>query len=77
MAGAMRQTSFQVGFALGVAVFASLAAARSHQLVAEGVSMLNALDGGYRLTYRGVAVVSALGSLVAVIGLRREPRHGA
>jgi MFS family permease len=76
VAGAMRQTSFQVGFALGVAVFASLAVTRTHQLVADGLSMLNALDAGYRLTYRGIAIVSACGSIVALMGLRHQAPRG-
>jgi EmrB/QacA subfamily drug resistance transporter len=72
LAGAMRQTSFQVGFSLGVAVFASLAATRTHQLVADGVSALSALDGGYRLVIAGLAIVNLLGSVIALVTLRSQ-----
>lgn len=37
VAGAIRQTSFQVGLALGVATFASLAAFRTNHLISQGV----------------------------------------
>jgi uncharacterized membrane protein len=72
LAGAMRQTSFQVGFSLGVAVFASLAATRTHQLLADGVSALSALDGGYRLVIAGLAIVNLLGSVIALVALRNH-----
>jgi MFS family permease len=72
LAGAMRQTSFQVGFSLGVAVFASLAATRTHQLLADGVSALSALDGGYKLVIAGLAIVNLLGSVIALVALRNH-----
>jgi MFS family permease len=72
VAGAIRQTSFQVGLAIGVAVFASLAAFRTHGLIARGVAGVSALSSGYQLAFEGLAVVGLLGSAAALIGLRND-----
>jgi EmrB/QacA subfamily drug resistance transporter len=60
LASGVVNTSFMMGGALGLAVLASLAAARSHALEAAGVSQAAALNGGYQLAF-------AVGALFALL----------
>jgi EmrB/QacA subfamily drug resistance transporter len=72
MAAALRQTAFQVGVALGVAVMLSIAASHSRTLLAgpHPPSQSAALTAGYRLSLALLAGLSALGSLTAFATLR-------
>jgi EmrB/QacA subfamily drug resistance transporter len=56
LASGVVNTSFMMGGALGLAVLASLAAARGDSLVADGAGQLAALNGGYHAAF----VVGAL-----------------
>ncbi|HWD65972.1 MAG TPA: MFS transporter [Solirubrobacteraceae bacterium] len=63
LASGITNTSFMMGGALGLAVLASLAAARTHHLAATGHGLLASLTGGYHLAFlvgAGFAVVAAL-----------------
>ena len=51
LASGVVNTSFMMGGALGLAVLASLAASRTDTLLAEGVSELAALTGGYHVAF--------------------------
>jgi EmrB/QacA subfamily drug resistance transporter len=65
LASGIANTAFMMGGALGLAVLASAATARTHQLVAAGHGELAALTGGYHLAF----VVGALFALAsAAIG---------
>jgi MFS family permease len=74
LASGVVNTAFMMGGALGLAVLASLAAARSETLLASGDGQLAALTGGYHaafLTGAGFALAAAV--LGAVLLRRREP----
>ncbi len=61
LASGVVNTSFMMGGAVGLAVLASLADARTHALTAAGASLPEALNGGYQLAF----VVGAAFALVA------------
>jgi EmrB/QacA subfamily drug resistance transporter len=72
LASGMVNTAFMMGGALGLAVLASLAAAKTQSLSAAGAAMPVALNGGYGLAFllgAGFAAVAALGGA----WLLREP----
>lgn len=60
LASGIVNTSFMLGGALGLAVLASLAAARTHGLAAEGASPAEALAAGHRLAFAIGAVFAAV-----------------
>lgn len=72
MAAALRQTAFQLGVAIGVAVLLSVAAAYTTTLLAgpHPRSPADALTAGYRLALVIAAALSAFGAVVAVVTLR-------
>jgi hypothetical protein len=75
MAAALRQTAFQLGVAIGVAVLLSVAASYTNSLLAaaSAPSQVGALTAGYRLALAIVAGLSAAGALTAAITLRKPP----
>jgi MFS family permease len=72
MAAALRQTAFQVGVALGVAVLLSIAASHTQTLLASThpPGHAAALAAGYRLSLLLLAILSAVGGLMAFVTLR-------
>ncbi len=79
MAAALRQTAYQLGVALGVAVFLSVAAAHTGALLARPVPVdrSEALAAGYGLSLMILSVLSALGGLAAFTTLRTARRTTA
>jgi EmrB/QacA subfamily drug resistance transporter len=75
LASGVVNTSFMMGGALGLAVLASLADARTAELQRSGVEMLVALNGGYRVAFVLGAVLTAAAAVVGAVLLR--PRAGA
>ncbi len=63
LASGVANTSFMMGGALGLAILASLAAARTNSLLTSGHNHLAALNGGYHAAF----LVGALFALVASI----------
>lgn len=74
LASGVVNTAFMMGGALGLAVLASLAAARSDGLIAAGAEVAAALNGGYRLAFILGAIFAAAAAASAVF---LRPGHGA
>ena len=70
LASGVVNTSFMMGGALGLAVLASLAAARSSSLAAAGADALAALNGGYHLAFLVGAVAAAVAGVLGGTLLR-------
>jgi EmrB/QacA subfamily drug resistance transporter len=70
LASGVVNTSFMMGGALGLAVLASLAAARSSSLAAAGEDALAALNGGYHVAFVVGAVAAAAAGVLGGTLLR-------
>jgi MFS family permease len=72
LASGIVNTSFMMGGALGLAVLASLAAARSESLLAAGAALPLALTGGYHIAFAVGAIFAAAAALLSGALLRAE-----
>ncbi|HVY08108.1 MAG TPA: DHA2 family efflux MFS transporter permease subunit [Burkholderiales bacterium] len=70
LASGVVNTSFMMGGALGLAVLASLAEARSQSLSASGSDALVALNGGYHVAFLIGAIFAGIAALVGAAFLR-------
>ncbi len=70
LASGVMNTSFMMGGALGLAVLASLAAARTSSLLDGGEDELAALTGGYHAAFAVGAVFAALAAILGATVLR-------
>jgi EmrB/QacA subfamily drug resistance transporter len=70
LASGMVNTSFMMGGALGLAVLASLAAARTESLLASGTESVVALNGGYHVAFAIGAVFAAAAAVLSAVLLR-------
>jgi EmrB/QacA subfamily drug resistance transporter len=70
IASGVVNTSFMMGGALGLAVLASLAAARTNSLVGIGLGHLAALNGGYHVAFLVAALFAACASVAGAALLR-------
>lgn len=70
LASGLMNTSFMMGGALGLAVLASLAAARTQALAASGAADLDALLGGYHAAFVVGAAFAASAAALGAFGLR-------
>ena len=73
LASGVVNTSFMMGGALGLAVLASLAAARSTAAVAAGSTPAQALTSGYQLAFMVGAVFALIAGLLGAALLRTAP----
>lgn len=73
LASGIVNTSFLLGGALGLAILASLGAARTDALAAAGVAAREALNGGYAFAFGAGAIVALLAALAGA-ALRERPR---
>jgi MFS family permease len=73
LASGVVNTSFMMGGALGLAVLASLAGARTEHLVASGVDLLVARNGGYHVAFGIGALFAALAALLSIMLIRVRP----
>jgi EmrB/QacA subfamily drug resistance transporter len=65
LASGMVNTSFMMGGALGLAILASLAAARTDSLAVAGVDAVTALNAGYHQAFLLGAIAAIIGSALA------------
>lgn len=72
LASGIVNTSFMMGGALGLAILASLAAARTAEQTAAGASMPVALNAGYQIAFLVGAVCAAIAGALALL-LRPAP----
>jgi MFS family permease len=72
LASGVVNTAFMMGGALGLAVLASLSAARTESLLAAGNAMPVALTGGYRLAFVFGAIFAGVAALLSALLLRAE-----
>jgi MFS family permease len=70
LASGVVNTAFMMGGALGLAVLASLAAARTDSLHAAGADALQALNGGYHAAFAVGAIFAAAAALIGAVGIR-------
>jgi len=77
LASGMVNTSFMMGGALGLAVLASLAVARTDHLLASGAGSLAALAGGYHVAFGTGAAFAAAAALLGALLLRTTRAHAA
>jgi hypothetical protein len=78
LASGIVNTAFMMGGALGLAILASLAAARTGELLARGAATPVALNAGYHVAFMCGAIFAALAGLLGAAFLRaRAPSaHG-
>ncbi len=74
LASGLVNTSFMMGGALGLALFASVAAWRTGGLIAQGESSVDALHGGYQVAFLAGALFA---TLAALGGLALRPARTA
>jgi EmrB/QacA subfamily drug resistance transporter len=77
LASGLVNTSFMMGGALGLAVLASLAAARTDGLLASGAGSAVALTGGYHIAFGCGAAFAAVSSLMGAALLRASRPEAA
>jgi hypothetical protein len=70
LASGVVNTAFMMGGALGLAVLASAAASRTESLRASGESALDALNGGYHVSFLIGAAFAAAAAVLAIVLLR-------
>jgi EmrB/QacA subfamily drug resistance transporter len=72
LASGVVNTAFMMGGALGLAVLASLSAARTGTLAAAGAAMPAALTGGYQLAFVVAALFAGAAALLSAVLLNAE-----
>ncbi|HEX3895242.1 MAG TPA: DHA2 family efflux MFS transporter permease subunit [Rudaea sp.] len=70
LASGLVNTSFMLGGALGLAVLASLAAARTESLLATHANTLESLNTGYQAAFAVGAVFAFAAALIGLVGIR-------
>jgi EmrB/QacA subfamily drug resistance transporter len=70
LASGIVNTSFMMGGALGLAILASMAGARTETLLAAGSEHLAALNAGYHLAFLGGAIFAAFAVAAGVVLMR-------
>src|SRR3989454_8398637 len=76
LASGVVNTAFMMGGALGLAVLASLSAARTESLLAAGTAMPAALTRGHQLAFVFGAIFAGVAALLSAVLLRAVPQSG-
>lgn len=76
LASGVVNTAFMMGGALGLAILASLADARTQGLLATGADTLTALNGGYHAAFFVGALCALLAGIIGAMFLRAPIEHG-
>ena len=77
LASGVVNTAFMMGGALGLAVLASLADARTGVLLGSGRALTDALHGGYRLAFAAAAFAALVAAALGCFALRRAAARPA
>jgi EmrB/QacA subfamily drug resistance transporter len=72
LASGVVNTAFMMGGSLGLAVLASISAARTEGLTTAGAALPAALTGGYQLAFLVGAIFTGVGALLSAVLLRSE-----
>src|SRR5215216_2666331 len=70
LASGLVNTSYQIGSALGLAIIVAVASSQTETLENIGLPYVEALNGGFHYAFIVGAIISAIATAVAVIGLR-------
>ncbi len=70
LASGVVNTAFMMGGALGLAILASLAAARTNSLLVSGANHLSALNDGYHAAFLAGASIAILAALLGAVFIR-------
>jgi MFS family permease len=74
IASGILNTSLSMGGVVGLSALATLAAARTEQLLASGTAIRSALSSGYRLALFGAAILAIVAALAGALFMHREQR---
>ena len=77
LASGVVNTAFMMGGALGLAILASLADARTQGLFANGANTLTALNGGYHIAFVVGALCALLAGVIGAMFLRTPIENGS
>ncbi|HUE26608.1 MAG TPA: DHA2 family efflux MFS transporter permease subunit [Solirubrobacteraceae bacterium] len=77
LASGIVNTSFMMGGALGLAILASIAASRTHSLLASGASHVGALTGGYHAAFLIGAGFAVAAAVIGAVRLRNPSMAAA
>jgi EmrB/QacA subfamily drug resistance transporter len=77
LASGIANTSFMMGGALGLAALASIAASRTHSMLASGDGQLTALTGGYHAAFMVGAVFAIAAAVLGAARLRNPAMASA
>jgi sugar phosphate permease len=76
LASGIVNTSYQVGSALGLAIFVAIASAQTLSDSSSGIGSIDALNNGFHLAFITAAVVAAIAAIVAFVVIKNPNTSG-